>query len=116
MILVHLLFVFCFLGPHLRHMEVPRLGVQSGLQLPAYTTAIATQDLRRICNLHHSSRQRQILNTLSEARDRTRNLMVSGQIRFHCATMATPLSFVFLLLLSCESPLCILNTDPLSDM
>ena len=21
------IFVFCFLGPHLRHMEVPRLGV-----------------------------------------------------------------------------------------
>lgn len=30
---------FFFLGLHLLHMEVPRLGVQSGLQLPAYTTA-----------------------------------------------------------------------------
>ena len=27
------------LGPHLRHMEVPRLGVQLELQLPAYTAA-----------------------------------------------------------------------------
>ena len=26
---------FCFLGPHPRHMEVPRLGVQSELQWPA---------------------------------------------------------------------------------
>ena len=26
---------FCFLGPNLRHMEVPRLGVKSELQLPA---------------------------------------------------------------------------------
>ena len=26
------------------HMEVPRLGVESELQLPAYTTATATQD------------------------------------------------------------------------
>ena len=30
---------FVFLGPHLRHMEVPRLGVESELQSPAYTTA-----------------------------------------------------------------------------
>ena len=35
---------FVFLGPHLLHMEVPRLGVQSELQLMAYTTAIATSD------------------------------------------------------------------------
>ena len=32
-------FVFCFLGPHPQHIEVPRLGVQWELQLPAYTTA-----------------------------------------------------------------------------
>ena len=31
--------LFVFLGPHLQHMEVPRLGVESELQLPAYTTA-----------------------------------------------------------------------------
>ena len=30
---------FSFLGLHLRHMEVPRLGIKSELQLPAYTTA-----------------------------------------------------------------------------
>ena len=29
------------LGPHPRHMEVPRLGVESELQLPAYATATA---------------------------------------------------------------------------
>ena len=33
---------FCFLGPQLRHMEVPRLEVKWELQLPAYTTATAT--------------------------------------------------------------------------
>ena len=32
-------FFFCFLGPHLQHMEVPRPGVKLELQLPAYTTA-----------------------------------------------------------------------------
>ena len=35
------LFIYCFLGLHLQHMEVPRLGVESELQLPAYTTAMA---------------------------------------------------------------------------
>ena len=30
---------FVFLGPHLRHVEVPRLGAELDLQLQAYTTA-----------------------------------------------------------------------------
>ena len=38
-----------FLGPPLQHMEVPRLGVKSELQLLAYTTATAMWDLSRIC-------------------------------------------------------------------
>ena len=57
-------FFFFFLGPHPWHMEVPRLGVQSELQLPAYARATATRDLSRICDLHHSSRQCRILNPL----------------------------------------------------
>ena len=52
-----LIFLFSFLGPHERHMEVPRLEIESELQLPAYTTATATWDLIRICNLHQSSSQ-----------------------------------------------------------
>ena len=71
-------------------MEVPRLGVELELQLPAYTTAMATQDPSRICDLHHSSQQHQILNPLNEARDRTRNIMVPSQIHFLCATTGTP--------------------------
>ena len=35
----------------------------------AYARAIATRDPRRICDLHHSSRQCWILNPLSKARD-----------------------------------------------
>ena len=64
-----------FLGPHLRHKEFPRLGVESELQLPAYATATAMWDPSHICNLHHSSRQGQILNPMSKARDQTRILM-----------------------------------------
>ena len=48
-------------------MEVPRLGVQSELQLPAYSTATAMSDLSHIYDLHRSSWQCQILNPLSEA-------------------------------------------------
>ena len=62
-------FVFAFFGLHLQHMEITRLGVKSKPQLPAYTTATATQDLSCICNLHHSSQQCWILNPMSEARD-----------------------------------------------
>ena len=35
---------FVFLGPHLRHMEVPKPGVDSELQPPVYTTATAMPD------------------------------------------------------------------------
>ena len=57
-------FCFCFLGPHLWHMEVSIEGAESELQLPAYTTAIAMQNLSHICDLHHSSQQRWIPDPL----------------------------------------------------
>ena len=70
-------FVF-FSGLHLQHMEVPRLGVKSEL---AYTTATVMQDPSLVCDPHHSSPQRRILNPLSKARDRTCVLMDASQIR-----------------------------------
>ena len=85
---------FCFLGLHLWHMEVPRLGVQLELQLPGYTTA--TSDPSHVFDLHHSPRQCWILNPLSSARDQTCNLMVPSQICFPCATTGTP-ALTFLL-------------------
>ena len=39
-----LYFIFCFLELHPWHMEVPRLGVKSELQLLALAIAMATQD------------------------------------------------------------------------
>ena len=62
-----------FLGPHPWHMDVPRLGVKSELQLLAYTTATATRDSNCICHLCWW--QCWILNPLSEAKDRTRIFM-----------------------------------------
>ena len=77
-------------------MEVPRLGVEWELQLPAYATATATLDLNCICDLHHSLQQCWILNLLSEARDQTCNLVVPSQIRFRCTSSGTPFFFGFL--------------------
>ena len=63
-------------------MEVPRLGVESELQPLAYTTATTTQDLSRIFDLHYSLQQCQILNPLSEPRNRTCILVDTSQIHF----------------------------------
>ena len=71
-------------------MEIPRLGVQMELQLPATATATATPDQSCVSDLRHSSQQCQILNSLSEARDRTRSLMVPTQIHFCCTMTGIP--------------------------
>ena len=66
----YFIFYFCVsLGPHVQHMEVPKLGVELELQLPTYTTATAMWDPSGVCELHHSSRQRWSLNPLNEVRD-----------------------------------------------
>ena len=80
---------FFFLG-HPWCMEVPRLGAESELQLLATATATAMLDLSHICNLHHSSLQRRILNPLSKARDRTCILMDLSWVHYRWATMGTP--------------------------
>ena len=67
-------------------MEVPRLEVESELWLPAYATAMPDPN---ICDLHHSSQQHQILNSLSEARD---SEPVSSRIP---VGFATPVSHKF---------------------
>ena len=74
---------FVFLGPHPQHMEVPRLGVKSELQLLAYNTATATQNPSHICNLHHSLQPCQISNPLSEARDWIQVITDTSQVCYH---------------------------------
>ena len=81
-------FFFFFLGSHPQHMEVPRLGIESELQLPASTSATAMQNPSRIFD----PRQCWILNPLIEARDRTCILMdvrlvstePEGELPFFC--------------------------------
>ena len=57
-------FFFLFLGLHLWHVEVPRLGGESELQVLAYITATATRDPQ----------------PTERGRDRTRILMDSSRI------------------------------------
>ena len=46
----------------------------------AYITATAMPELSHICDLHQSSRQLQILNPLSQARDQACILMDTTQV------------------------------------
>ena len=66
------------------------LGVKSELQLLVCTTATPARDLSRVCDLHYSSQQLQILNPLSGARDNTRVLMDTSCVRYHWAITGTP--------------------------
>ena len=90
------IYLFCFLWSYPRHMEVLRPGTESELQLPSYTTAIATWDLSHICYLHHSSQQHWMLNPLSEARDATSIFMDTDWIHYWWATMGTMETYIFL--------------------
>ena len=86
------LFFFCLfvlLGPHPRHMEDPRLGVKLELQLPAQATTTATHSPKHVCNLHHSSLQRQIPDPLRKPRDWTCVLMGTSWVSYCWATMGT---------------------------
>ena len=75
-------------------MDVSMLWVQSELQLLAYATA--TPAPSHVCNLYHSSRQRWILNPLSEARDRMWVFMIPSCIHFRWAMTGTPRIPLFL--------------------
>ena len=66
-----------FLGPQLWDMEVPRLGVKSKLQLPAYAIATAMP------GPSHCSQQSWILNPLSEARNQTCSIMDTSWVLNH---------------------------------
>ena len=60
-------------------MEVPRLRVESELQLLAYTAATAMWDLSCVCNLQHGN-----------ARSLTRVLMDTIRVLYCRATVGTP--------------------------
>ena len=72
-------------------MEVPRLGVESELQLLDYATAIATYC---VCNLHHSSHKHWILNPLSKARDGTHIPVVTSWVHNPLSHSRNALSYL----------------------
>ena len=81
-------FFFCFLLPQVWHMEVSRLGVESELQLLAYTIATAMLVLSCICHLHQSSWQ---CGSLTDwARPGVKPPSSQSWVRFLWATMGTP--------------------------
>ena len=71
-------------------MDVPRPGVQSELQPPAYTPATAALDPSRICDLHGSLQQHWILNPLSKAMAPTCILIETVGFLNCGATVGTP--------------------------
>ena len=91
-------------------MEVPRLGVELALKLPAYATAIAMPGPSHICDLRPQLKQYRILNPLSEARDRICILMDTSQIVFAGTQQELPnfLSFFFFFR---NSPTFLLNSS-----
>ena len=64
------IYLFCFFGgaapvSYVSSLAEGRIGVVA----TAYTTDTTTPDPSHVCELHHSSRQRWILNPLGEVRD-----------------------------------------------
>ena len=84
-------FFFFFLGAHARHMYVPRLEIQQEPPPPAYSTAIAMQDLSCVCDLHCSSWQCRNLNPLSETRYWTCILVDPSWVHYPWSTTELPL-------------------------
>ena len=68
-------FFFALLGLNPQHMKVPRLRVESELR-----QSHSNVEFEPCLRLHHSSQQRQILNPVSEVRDRTHVLMDPSQV------------------------------------
>ena len=74
-----LFFVFSRAAPTVYGGSQAR-GLIRAVVAPAYTTATETQDPSCVCDLYHSSQQRQNFNPLGEARDGTRNLIVPSRV------------------------------------
>ena len=105
-------FVFCLFRAEPAACGGSQTGVESELWPLAYTTATATWDPSPICDLHHSSQQRQIPNPLGETRDQTHNLVVPGWICFCGTVMGTP-TVVFVCMFSVQFASAFIISIPL---
>ena len=75
-----LFYVFCLFRATPVAYGGSQARVHIGVVQRAYITATETPDPSCICDLHHSSCQRWILNPLSEARDQTCALMDTSRV------------------------------------
>ena len=75
-------------------MEIPRLEICL-IAAVAATLHHSHSNLGSELRLQPTSQQHWIINPLSEARDRTHNLMVPHRIHFCCTTTGTPDAFYF---------------------
>ena len=75
-------------------MEVPRLGAESELQLPAYTTAIATRDQSHAYDLHTTAygNARSLTHRTRAGIEPSTSWFLVRSIN-HCTTMGTPTMF-----------------------
>ena len=96
------------------HMDVPRLGVESEMQMLAYPTVTAMWDPSCICDLYHGSGQQWILNPPSEARDRTCILMGISQILNPLSHNGNSLNLPILTGSSKDAKMLCLTAHPLS--
>ena len=103
---------FFFLGPHLWHMKVSRLGVKLEMQLLAYATATAMPYPSCICNLHHSSWQTRSLTHW--ARPRIKHASSWMLVRFpnHWTMTGTRCIGILKRLSSAAISLCLLSALP----
>ena len=76
----HTVLFVCFVFCLFRAATMAYGGSQARglIRAVAYTTATATWDPCHIFNLHHSSRQRRILNPLSKVRDQTQLVSINA--------------------------------------
>ena len=88
-------YYFYFIVPHLWQMEIPGLGFEPEMQLPAYITDTAMDDLSCICDIHHSSRQHWILKPQNKGRDWTHILIDNSWVCNLLSHMRTPSWFYF---------------------
>ena len=98
-------FFFCFFRATPAADGSSQARSQIRAALLAYSTALGTQDLSHICDLHHSSWKCWILNPRSEARDRTHILIDTSQVQFPWATMGIPQIHKIIYLTIYQSPI-----------
>ena len=84
------LLFFLLLGPHMQHLEVPRLWVEQELHLLAYTKPQQHRILATSVTYTAVHSNAGLFVPLSKAKDESCVLMDTSQVRYHSAMVGTP--------------------------